>query len=212
MKAIQRGLLWDGESVRRRKVPLRVQRVLCALKRCAAAPARAHLTPHLCAQKSQEPLHLLDAQSDGRVFHSNVINRSAHNTALCPQLISVWGRQRLAFQRQRQGSLSLSRLRWPYSSLIGCEPDTAAHFSARAYQKSLQRGRHLVKSATKRESSSWSEIKASEQPFVTDREDKLTSVRWYAKHFWRIARACWRASSMEQLINNLQRCNQQAGI
>lgn len=94
-------------------------------KRCAAVPARSSNTSPVCVKVSGAP-NLLDTQSGGQVFHSDVINHSPHNTVLKTALSLSYTyfclkAAEARFQRQRQDfSFPLTLICGsPYPTLIG---------------------------------------------------------------------------------------------
>lgn len=105
--------------------PICPHKVVRLQKRCAAVSARVSNTSPVCVKVSGAP-NLLDTQSGGQVFHSDVINHSAHNTvvntALCLSYADFCLRAGEArFQRQRQDFSFPLTLIWGslYPTLIG---------------------------------------------------------------------------------------------
>lgn len=92
--------------------PVCPHKVVRLQKRCAAVSARSSNTSPVCVKVSGAS-NLLDTQSGGQVFHSDVINHSAHNTvvntALCLCYADFCLRAAEArFQRQRQDFFSFN--------------------------------------------------------------------------------------------------------
>lgn len=93
MKAIQKRGFDRRENLlfKCRRIPVHVQLILikwCVCRKGAhQVPVRSSNTSPVCVKVSGA-LNLLDTQSGGQVFHSDVINHSAHNTpSQCRRLL-----------------------------------------------------------------------------------------------------------------------------
>lgn len=174
-----------GSSVQKNpsRCPVCLHKVVRLQKRCAAVSARSSNTSPVCVKVSGAP-NLWDTQSGGQVFHSDVINHSTHNTvvntALCLSYADFCLRAAEArFQRQRQDFSFPLTLIWGslYPTLIGWLTRRCIFFIS--LSKSGTSARKLVWMTSKKRARQRSEMKTL---FATDLEDKLTSVRRYAKH------------------------------
>lgn len=122
----KRASIKKGElALQCRRIPVCPHKVVRLQKRCAAVSPRSSNPSPVCVKVSGAP-NLLETQSGGQVFHSDVINHSAHNTvvntALCLSYADFCLRAAEArFQRQRQDFSFPLTLIWGslYPTLIG---------------------------------------------------------------------------------------------